>query len=189
MRLLLTVLLVLAVALLAACGGSSSAEELYGDYRSAEDERESAESRLREAFGDIALAAESRDRAGVLAAVEQAQAAADEIDKLLEDELDAAGALAQTADLAVSAKRLGRGLTDTRESLRLFVQELEIASVDPFLDGADNAQEISRLSRRATELAVRGEGAIRRADRALALALGIEPRIDRSLDPAPTTAP
>lgn len=189
MRLLLTALLVLAVAPLAACGGSSSAEELYGDYRSAEDERESAESRLREAFGDIALAAESRDRAGVLAAVEQAQAAVDEIDSLLEDELGAAGALAETADLAVSANRLGRGLRDTQEGLRLIVQELEIAGADPFLDSADNAQEISRLAQQATEFTVRGEGAIRRADRALALALGLEPRIDRSLDPPPTTAP
>lgn len=189
MRFLFAALLVLALAPAVGCGGASTSEELYGDYRSAEDERNSAESRLRQAFADIALASESRNRAAALTAVEKGREAAAEIASLLEDELEAAGALAEVADLAVNARRLERGLLDTREGLRLFLRELEIASVDPFLDSADNAEEIGRLARRGTDLAVSGELAIRRADRALARALGLEVRIDRSLDPPPTTRP
>jgi len=186
MRPLLAALLVFALAVPAACGGSSSAEDLYRDYRSAEDERDSAESDLRQAFADIALASESGDRPAVLRAVEEGRAAAAEIDDLLVGELEAARALADVGELAASARMLERGLVDTREGLQLVVRELEIARVDPFLDDSDNADEVSDLARQATELAVSGELGIRRADRALALALGLEPRIDRALEPSPT---
>jgi len=157
-------LLTLALALAtAACGGSdheSHAQSLYRAYRAAEDMRDEAEGRLRQAFADISTAAHKEDSDAVLAAAERGQEAA-----------------AETDLTAAQAKRLADGLEASRQSLALVVKELEIAVDDPFL--AERADEVNDLAKRSADLAVEGELAIRRADRALALALGLEPRLDQ----------
>lgn len=189
---------VLAVSL-AACGGSGSADragagtaaskELYQAYRTTEDERTDAESRLRRAFSDIAGAAERRDRVSTLAAVERGRSAARDIDRLLERELEAARGLGAFEAVQEGAGRLEAGLDQTRRGLALFVRQLEIAALDPFLDSEENALQVNRLAREAANLSVEGEFAIRRADRAIALALGIEPRLDPLLDAPAATGP
>ena len=61
----------------------------------------------------------------------------------------------------------------------------EIALDDPFLD--TRKKEVDDLATQSTDLAVKGELAIRRADRELALALGLEPRLDQALTTPTTT--
>jgi hypothetical protein len=173
-------LLVAIVALVSACGdggGDSHAEHLYNAYRTAEDQRTEAESRLRQAFSDISLAASQEDRAGVLAAANRGRDAAAEIDRLLSAELEAANGLSRIETVAADGKRLAQGIELTRHGLDLEAKELEIALEDPFL--ATRADEVRKLARQSTNLAVRGELAIRRADRAIAIALGLEPRADQ----------
>jgi hypothetical protein len=175
---------------LGGCGGDGddeAAKKLYGVYRSTEDVRNEAESRLRTAFSDLAQAAGERDREGVLDAAEDGREAAVEIEGLLAKEIEAAEGLGEFARLEGDADRLKRGLERTRVGLELFDQQLRLAARDPFLDEPANAAEVSRLARRAARLSVDGEFAIRRADRALALALGIEPRFDLMLDRETTT--
>lgn len=158
-------------------GGSSQGEALYNSYRSAEDQRDQAESRLRQVFSDIGTAAGKEDRAGVIAAAKRGQTTASEIDDLLAAELEAARGLAEIDELSADGERLAAGLEQTRDSLALVVQELEIALEDPLL--ATNADKVNDLARRSLDLAVKGELAVRRADRALAIALGLEPRFDQ----------
>ena len=180
-----TLLLLLALGL-TACGGGGGerGEDFYQAYRATEDERSVAEDRLHKAFSDIAVAAERRDRASTLAAVERGQKAIAEIERLLALELEAARGLAQIEALAKDGAQLERGLVTTRKGLRLFARELDIATRDPFLDQKANAREVTRLARTGAYLAADGEMRIRRADRALALALGLEPRFDAALDAA-----
>ena len=175
-----TALLVLALAalLVAACGGGSDGAALYRDYRSAEDARDEAEERLREAFADIAAAAGERDRLSTLAAVDRGAKAIGEIDDLLAAEIATAGELAEIDSLAREANRLEHGLKVSRRGLQLFSRELDIARLDPFLEEKANSREVTRLSRGGARRAADGELAVRRADRALALELGIEPRLD-----------
>jgi hypothetical protein len=178
------------LAALAGCGGGSgeSAEDLYGVYRSTEDERNRAEQALRRSFSEIALAAEQRDAAGVREAAERGREAAEEIESLLEREIAAAQDLGGFSGLAAAARRLERGLDRSLEGVRLFLAQLEIADEDPFLENGGNAAEVGGLAQEAARLSSEGELAVRRADRALAEALGIQPRPDILLDrPATTT--
>jgi hypothetical protein len=177
----------------AACGGGDDgtrAEALYHDYRAAEDTRDEAEGLLRRAFSDIALAAERRSRDGVAVAAEDGRAAAEEIRRLLGVEIEAARDLEGIERVEVQAGNLRRGLEWTRDGLGLLERQLEIALDDPFLELEANAREVNDLAVRAAGLSRRGELAVRRADRALAIALRLEPRPDILLDrPATTTGP
>jgi hypothetical protein len=173
----LSALFVLAIA---ACGGSdhdSGAQADYRAYRTAEDSRNAAEDRLRRAFADISAAAAHEDRDAVVEAAKRGQAAVDDIDALLTAELEAADGLRGVEEVSVQAAKLAAGLEQTRKSLDLVAQELAIALDDPLL--ATRGKEVNALVTRATDLAVKGELAIRRADRAIALALGLEPRLDQ----------
>jgi hypothetical protein len=171
----------LAIALAAtACGESdheSHARSLYNAYRIAEDSRTDAEEELRQAFADISEAAQSQDREAVLAAALRGQKAVEKIDGLLSAELEAAQGLAEIDSVATHAKQLSDGLEQSRSSLALVGEELQIALDDPFLETRKN--EVDALAKESAELAAKGEIAVRRADRALALALGLEPRIDQ----------
>jgi hypothetical protein len=180
----LTVLAALAVLLAGlsagACGSSGHEEHarsLYNAYRTAEDERTNAEEDLRLAFADISSAAQKLDREEVIAAARRGQDAVAKIDDLLIAELEAAEGLAEIESTAPHAKQLSQGLELSRDSLELVTKELEIALDDPFLDTRKN--ELDDLANRSAELAVKGELEIRRADRGLALALGLEPRLDQ----------
>jgi hypothetical protein len=171
---------IFAAALLSACGASDHeqhAQSLYNAYRTAEDSRTNAEEELRLAFSDISAAAQDQDREAVLAAAKQGQEAARKIDDLLAAELEAAQGLAEIESFEAHAKQLSDGLQLSREGLALVANELEIALDDPFLE--TRREELDDLARESTDLAVKGELAIRRADRALALALGLEPRLDQ----------
>jgi methyl-accepting chemotaxis protein len=173
-----TLIVTLAV-LLSACGGNgadSRAKALYNTYRATEDRRNEAESRLREAFADISSAASKEDSAGVVAAAKRGQKAIEDINDLLSPELEAANDLKQVPEVSKDAAKLADGLQLTRDSLALVAKELEIALDDPLL--ARRGKEVNDLAEKATDLAVKGEVAIRRADRAIALALGLEPRLD-----------
>jgi hypothetical protein len=163
-----------------ACGTSdhqSHAQSLYNAYRTAEDSRTDAEEELRLAFADISTAAQKRDREVVLAAALRGQKAVEKIDDLLTAELEAAQGLAEIESLATNAKQLSDGLQMSRNSLALVGEELQIALDDPFLE--TRKKEVDDLAKEAADLAVKGELAIRRADRPLALALGLEPRPDQ----------
>jgi hypothetical protein len=163
-----------------ACGSTNheaDARPLYDAYRTAEDSRTDAEEDLRLAFADISSAAQKLDRAGVIAAAQRGQDAVEKIDDLLAAELEAAGGLAEIESTAAQAKQLSDGLRLSRDSLALVAKELEIALDDPFLD--TRKKELDDLAKESADLAVKGELAIRRADRALALALGLEPRLDQ----------
>jgi hypothetical protein len=176
---------------LAACGGDdadSPAKKLYGTYRSTEDRRNAAEQRLREAFSDLAAAAERQSRGDALAAAERGRSAATEIDAFLTAEIEAAEGLEDFDFLSQSARDLRRGLDTSRRGLALFVQQLEIALEDPFLAVAANAARVDELAGKAASLSTDGELLVRRADRAIAVALGIEPRLDPVLDAPTTTA-
>jgi hypothetical protein len=163
-----------------ACGGTdheAHARSLYNAYRTAEDSRTSAEEQLRMAFADISKAAQNQDREAVLAAAQRGQEAVQRIDDLIAAELEAAQGLAEIESVAAHARRLTQGLQQSRDSLALVARELEIALDDPFLES--RKAEIDDLAKRSTDLAVKGELAVRRADRALAVALGLEPRLDQ----------
>ena len=187
----LAALVVLLSGLASACGGSGHEEHsqsLYNAYRTAEDARTEAEEDLRLAFADISSAAQKLDRAGVIAAAQRGQDAVQKIDDLIAAELDAADGLADIESTAVHAKQLTEGLELSRDSLELVSKELEIAIDDPVLE--TRKKEIDKLAKQSADLAVKGELEIRRADRALALALGLEPRLDQmftTTTPATTT--
>jgi hypothetical protein len=174
-------LLSLAIGLAAtACGESnheSHARSLYNAYRIAEDSRTDAEEELRQAFTNISEAAQSQDREAVLAAALRGQQAVEKIDGLLSAELEAADGLAEIDYVATHAKQLSDGLEQSRNSLALVGEELQIALDDPFLE--TRKKEVDDLAKESAELAAKGELAVRRADRALALALGLEPRVDQ----------
>jgi hypothetical protein len=177
-------LVALAIGLAAsACGEAgheSHARSLYNAYRTAEDSRTDTEEELRQAFADISEAAQSQDREAVLAAAQRGQQAVEKIDDLLSAELEAAQGLAAIDSVAAHAKQLSDGLEQSRSSLALVGEELQIALDDPFLE--TRKKEVDDLAKQATELAVKGELAIRRADRALALALGLEARPDQMFE-------
>jgi hypothetical protein len=173
---------VLLAGVAAACGSSDHEEHarsLYNAYRAAEDARTDAEEDLRQAFADISSAASKLDREGVIAAAQRGQDAVQEIDDLIAAELEAADGLAEIESTSAHAKQLSEGLQLSRDSLALVAKELEIAIDDPFLDM--RKKELDRLAKQSADLAVKGELEIRRADRALALALGLEPRLDQAL--------
>ena len=163
-----------------ACGGSGHedhARSLYDAYRTAEDARTDAEEELRLAFADISSAAQKLDRAAVIAAAQRGQDAVEKIDDLIGAEIEAAQGLAEIESTAPPAKQLAEGLQLSRDSLALVAKELEIALDDPFLD--TRKKELDDLAKESADLAVKGELQIRRADRALSEALGLEPRLDQ----------
>jgi hypothetical protein len=167
-----------------ACGASGQEEDArsyYNAYRAAEDSRTDAEEELRLAFSDISKAAQSEDREAVLEAAQRGQDAVEKIDGLLTAELEAAHGLTEIDLVSADAKRLADGLQLSEKSLALVGKELEIALADPFL--ATHQKEVENLAKESTDLAVKGELAIRRADRALAVALGLEPRPDQMFTP------
>ena len=174
-------LVVLAWGLLAAACGTTDheahARSLYNAYRTAEDSRTDAEEELRLAFRDIANAAQAQDRDAVVEAAQRGQDAVDQINDLITAELEAAQGLEEIDSVSADAKQLSEGLRLSRSSLALVGQELAIALDDPFLETRKN--EIDDLAKESVDLAVKGERAIRRADHALALALGLEPRLDQ----------
>jgi len=177
--------LVAAVGLLAACGGSTSderAKDDFGVYRRAEVTRAGAEGVLDRVFRDISSAARAHDRAGVLAAVGRGKQALATIYSALEVEIDAAGGLASYEPTGRHGVRLRDALRRSRDGARLVDRQLEIASRDPFLDGAVNAREISRLSSESVRVSVPAAFARRRAVRAIALTLGVEPPVDVIFD-------
>jgi hypothetical protein len=175
-------LVVLAYGLLAAACGSTDheahARSLYNAYRTAEDSRTDAEEELRLAFRDIANAAQAQDRDAVLEAAQRGQDAVDQINDLITAELEAAQGLQEIDSVSAHAKQLSDGLRLSRSSLALVGGELAIALDDPFLE--TRKKEIDDLATESADLAVKGELAIRRADRALALALGLKPRLDQT---------
>lgn len=163
-----------------ACGGTdheAHARSLYNAYRTAEDSRTDAEEELRLAFRDISTAAHAQDREAVLAAAQRGQDAVEEIDDLIAAELEAAQGLAEIDSVSAHAKQLTGGLQVSRSGLALVAKELEIALDDPFLETRKN--ELDDVAKESADLAVKGELAIRRADHALAIALGLEPRPDQ----------
>ena len=174
-------LVVLAGGLLAAACGSTDheahARSLYNAYRTAEDSRTDAEEELRLAFRDIANAAQAQDRDAVVEAAQRGQDAVDQINDLITAELEAAQRLEEIDSVSAHAKQLSDGLRLSRSSLALVGEELAIALDDPFLETRKN--EIDDLAKESADLAVKGERAIRLADHALALALGLEPRLDQ----------
>ena len=174
-------LVVLAWGLLAAACGTTDheahARSLYNAYRTAEDSRTDAEEDLRLAFRDIANAAQAQDRDAVLEAAQRGQDAVDQINDLITAELEAAQGLEEIDSVSAHAKQLSDGLRLTRSSLALIAKELTIALDDPFLE--TRKKEIADLATETADLADKGELTIRRADRALALALGLEPRPDQ----------
>jgi hypothetical protein len=179
---LLAVALIPAGLAASACGSSGHEEHarsLYNAYRSAEDSRTDAEEELRLAFADISAAAQKLDREEVLAAAKRGQDAVEKIDDLITAELEAADGLAEIESVAAHAQKLSEGLQLSRNSLALVAKELEIALDDPFLD--TRKKEVDELAKESADLAVKGELAIRRADRELALALGLQPRIDPAI--------
>jgi hypothetical protein len=179
---LLAVALIPAGLAASACGSSGHEEHarsLYNAYRSAEDSRTDAEEELRLAFADISAAAQKLDREEVLAAAKRGQDAVEKIDDLITAELEAADGLAEIESVAADAQKLSEGLQLSRNSLALVAKELEIALDDPFLD--TRKKEVDELAKESADLAVKGELAIRRADRELALALGLQPRIDPAI--------
>lgn len=163
-----------------ACGSTdheAHARSLYNAYRTAEDSRTDAEEELRLAFHDIANAAQTQDRDAVLEAAQRGQDAVDQINDLFTAELEAAQGLEEINSVSAHAKQLVDGLRLSRSSLALVGEELAIALDDPLLETRKN--EIDDLAKESAHLAVKGELAIRRADHALALALGLEPRLDQ----------
>jgi len=185
-----TVLAVLA-ALAGACGGTNAEEQArqsFGDYQRAEVTRGEAENALGRVFREISRAAGERDQAGVLAAVADGKEALATIYESLALEVAAAQALEGYQPTRVQGRRLREALHQSRAGARLVDSQLEIASRDPFLDAAENAREISRLSTESTRVSVPAAFARRRAVRAIALELGVEPPLDVMFD-APQTNP
>jgi hypothetical protein len=171
----------LACGLLAtACGSTdheAHARSLYNAYRTAEDARTDAEEQLRLAFRDISTAAQAQDRDAVLEAAQRGQDAVEQIDDLIAAELEAAQGLSEIDSVSAHGKQLSEGLRLTRSGLALIAKELTIALDDPFLE--TRKKEIADLATESADLADKGELTIRRADRALALALGLKPRLDQ----------
>jgi hypothetical protein len=183
--------LVAAVGLLSACGGSEAEERAkgsFGVYRTAEAARADAESALDRVFRDISGAAGARDRAGVMAAVGRGKQALADIYASLEIEIDAAEALARYRPTRREGTRLRDALRRSRDGAKLVDRQLDIASRDPFLDLDVNAREVSRLSTESIRVSVPAAFARRRAVRAIALTLGVEPPVDVIFD-GPKTSP
>jgi hypothetical protein len=181
---LLALLAVTLLAFATACGGDESApgESSYNAYRQLDDARDAAESDLRQAITNINDAAVAEDREGVLAAANDGLDAVDAINDALEAELDAAREMGDVSILAGDAKDLENGLVDSQKSLQYFTQMLELALEDPFLEQPGNIKKVGRLAKQGADTAVEGELAVRKADRKLALALGLDPRVDQVLD-------
>jgi hypothetical protein len=184
---LLAALLLTATAVLAACGGSSSGEEehakaSFGVYRNAEAQRKDAEGALNHAFRDLSSAAGVRDRAGAMAAVGRGEDALQTIYSALAVEVEAADALAHYGPTRQHGGRLRDALRRTRAGAELVDRQLAIASRDPFLDFAANVQQVHRLSSELLRVAVPAALARRRAVRAIALKLGVEPPVDVLFD-------
>lgn len=171
----------LALVLAVGCGGNGddeSGRDLYRAYRAAEDDRHEHETALTQAFRDLAVATERKDRAAALAAVAGGEDAADAIEAVLARELETAGTMRERDELSSEARRLERGLERSREALGLIRKQLAIAERDPFLKRRGNAREVRSLAGRAADLSIEGELLVRRADRALARAVGVEPPSD-----------
>jgi hypothetical protein len=191
MRTLAATVLALLAALAGACGGASAEEQArqsFGDYRQADESRSEAEDALGRVFREISRAAGERDRAGVLAAVGHGKEALATIYDSLALEISAAEALEGYEPTRKHGRRLKEALRRTRAGARLVGSQLEIASRDPFLDESENAREISRLSMKSTRVSVPAAFARRRAVRAIAVTLGVEPPVDVIFD-APQTNP
>jgi len=174
-----------AAALLAGCGGSTAeerAKDSFGVYREAQGTRTGAENVLGGVFHDISAAAGARDRAGVMAAVTRGKQALANIYSSLKVEIGAAEALAAYEPTRTDGVRLRGALRRSRAGARLVDRQLEIAARDPFLDAGVNAREVSRLSSESTRVSVPAEFTRRRAVRAIALTLGVEPPIDVIFD-------
>jgi hypothetical protein len=183
----LAAVLLAAAALVAGCGGSTPegqdrAKASFGAYRKAEDQRKDAESALNRAFRELSTAANARDRAGAMAAVAQGKSALATIDAMLATEIGAADALTGYEPTRTHGRRLRDALRQTRASARLIDRQLEIASRDPFLDDAANLAEIRRLSSESVKVSAPAAFARRRAVRAIALKLGVEPPFDLLFD-------
>jgi hypothetical protein len=187
--------LLAAAVLLAACGGSSPegedrAKTSFGIYRKAEDQRKDAESALNRAFRDISTAANARDRVSAIAAVDRGEEAVSTIYSTLAVEVEAADAIADYGPTRDHGERLSTALHRTREGASLIDRQLDIARRDPFLDDAANLQEIRRLSSESVKVSAPAAFARRRAVRAIALKLGVEPPFDVLFDsPRRTTTP
>jgi hypothetical protein len=177
--------LLAAVVLLAACGGSKAeerAKDSFGVYREAEATRAVAETALGHVFRDISNAAGVRDRAGVMAAVGRGKEALATIYSSLAIEIGAAEELARYEPTRKDGGRLRDALRRSRDGARLVDRQLEIASRDPFLDVDVNGREVSRLSSESVRVSVPAAFARRRAVRAIALTLGVEPPVDVIFD-------
>jgi hypothetical protein len=174
-----------AAAVLAGCGGSSPAQQAKGHfvrYREAQETRAEAEGELRKVFGDISSAATAQDQAGVLAAVERGKHALATIYTALDQEIAAAKGLAAYGRTEADGRRLRDALRQSRSSTKLVDRELAIASRDPFLEVTTNQREVSRLSSESTRISVPAAFARRRAVRAIATTLGVEPPVDVLFD-------
>ena len=185
-------MLLAAVALVSACGGSSSADEerakaSFGVYRKAEERRDEAETALNRAFREISSAAGARDRAGVMAAVGHGEDAVETIYSTLALEIEAANALADYGPTGEHGNRLRNALRRSRTGAELVDRQLAIARRDPFLDDEANLREIRRLSSESVKVGVPAALARRRAVRAIALKLGVEPPVDVMFDLQRTT--
>jgi hypothetical protein len=181
------VVLLAAAALMAGCGGSSSADEErakanFGAYRKAEDQRQEAEGELNQAFRDISTAARARDRASAMAAVDRGQAAVSTIYSTLAVEIEAADALAGYEPTHEHGARLRQALGRTRTGVEAIDRELDIAKIDPFLDVPANVEQIRRLSSQSLKVSAPASFARRRAVRAIALKFGVEPPVDVLFD-------
>jgi hypothetical protein len=185
MRLAAAAILAVAAILAGACGASSSeqrARDHFGGYREAQEARTEAESALRQVFQDIARAAGERDRAGVLAAAVRGKEALATIYASLAEEIAAADRLAGYGPTLEDGRRLRAALRQTRAGTKLVGRQLDIASRDPFLDVGAHEREISRLSFESRRISVPAALARRRAVRALATTLGVEPPLDVMFD-------
>jgi len=189
----LAAMLLAAGALLAACGGSTSADAErakanFGVYRKAQAQRADAEGQLNRAFRDISSAAGAADRAGVMAAVVHGKEALARIYSTLAVEIEAADALARYEPTRQHGRRLRNALRLSRAGAKLVDRQLAIASRDPFLDMDANLREIRRLSSESVNVSVPAALTRRRAVRAIALKLGVEPPVDVLFDvPHPAT--
>jgi hypothetical protein len=118
----------------------------------------------------------------VRAAVGRGKHALSEIDASLEIEIGSAEALAAYEPTRDDGRKLADALRRTRAGTKLVDRQLSIASRDPFLDTTANEREVGRLSSQITTTSVAAAFARRRAQRAIALALGVEPPLDVMYD-------
>jgi len=188
----LAALVLAAAALVAGCGGGSSADQNnakanFRIYAKAEGHRDDAETALNRAFREISSAAGARDRARAMAAVDRGEEAVQTIYSTLAVEIEAANALAGYDAIQGHSAHLRGALQRTRTGTELIQQQLAIARRDPFLDDDGNLNEIGRLSSESVKVAAPAALARRRAVRAIALELGVEPPVDVMFDlPRPT---